>query len=92
MYRVIEELETDKGINSYREKYNKYTTAHKPEKKPVQKLANATARQQNANNGLGGYGYTSTSLGGIVKDKKFDGPFNRAKKALEDMGLDDLNQ
>lgn len=92
MYRVIEELETDKGINSYREKYNKYTTAHKPEKKPVQKLANVTARQQNANNGLGGYGYTSTSLGGIVKDKKFDGPFNRAKKALEDMGLNDLNQ
>lgn len=92
MYRKIEKLETDKGINSYHEKYNKYTKAIKPEKKPVQKLANATARQQNANNGLGGYGYTSTSLGGIVKDKKFDGPFNRAKKALEDMGLDDLNQ
>ena len=94
MYKVIKEIKTDddKSVNSYREKYNKYTTAHKPEKKPVQKLANATARQQNANNGLGGYGYTSTSLGGFVKDKKFDGPFNRANKALEDMGLDDLNQ
>lgn len=91
MYRKIEKLETDKGVNSYREKYNNYTKAIKPEKKS-QKLSDATSKQQNANNGLGGYGYTSTSLGGIVKDKKFDGPFNRAKKALEDMGLDDLNQ
>lgn len=92
MYRIIEKLETDEGINSYHEKYNKYTLTHKPEKKPIQRLANATSRQQNANNGLGGYGYANTSLGGIVKDKKFDGPFNRAKKALEDMGLNDLNQ
>lgn len=92
MYRIIEKLETDEGINSYHEKHNKYTLTHKPEKKPIQRLANATSRQQNANNGLGGYGYANTSLGGIVKDKKFDGPFNRAKKALEDMGLNDLNQ
>lgn len=96
MYRVIEELETDKGVNSYREKYNKYTTTHKPEKKPVQKLANATARQQNANNGLGGYGYTSTSLGGFVKSKKYDDEFSGSLNAIDNMrssaGLNDLNQ
>lgn len=93
MYRVIALLKTDEGksVNSFREKKYSYTEAIKPEKKS-QKLSDATSKQQNANNGLGGYGYTSTSLGGIVKDKKFDGPFNRAKKALEDMGLDDLNQ
>lgn len=96
MYRKIEKLETDKGVNSYREKYNKYTTAHKPEKKPVQKLANATARQQNANNGLGGYGYTSTSLGGIVKNKEYEGDFSNSLKARDNLmnfvGLNDLNQ
>lgn len=96
MYRVIEELETDKGVNSYREKYNKYTTAYKPEKKPVQTLANATARQQNANNGLGGYGYTSTSLGGIIKNKEYEGDFSNSLKARDNVmnfvGLNDLNQ
>lgn len=96
MYRKIEKLETDKGINSYHEKYNKYTKAIKPEKKPVQKLANATARQQNANNGLGGYGYTSTSLGGIVKSKKYDDEFSGSLNAIDNMrssaGLNDLNQ
>lgn len=98
MYKVIKEIKTDddKSVNSYREKYNKYTTAHKPEKKPVQKLASATAKQQNANNGLGGYGYTSTSLGGIVKSKKYDDEFSGSLNAIDNMrssaGLNDLNQ
>lgn len=93
MYRVIALLKTDEGksVNSFREKKYSYTKAVKPEKKS-QKLSDATSKQYNTNNGLGGYGYTNTSLGGFVKDKKFDGPFNRAKKALEDMGLNDLNQ
>ena len=96
MYRKIEKLETDKGINSYHEKYNKYTLTHKPEKKPIQRLANATSRQQNANNGLGGYGYTSTSLGGFVKSKKYDDEFSGSLNAIDNMrssaGLNDLNQ
>lgn len=98
MYSVIKEIKTDddKSVNSYREKYNKYTTAYKPEKKPVQKLANATARQQNANNGLGGYGYTSSSLGGIVKNKEYEGDFSNSLKARDNLmnfvGLNDLNQ
>jgi hypothetical protein len=95
MYRVIEELETDKGINSYREKYNKYTTAYKPKKKS-QKLSEATSKQSNANNGLGGYGYANTSLGGIVKGKKHDGDFSKSLKSLDNVinfvGLNDLNQ
>ena len=93
MYRRIKELETDEGesVNSFREKKYSYTKAIKPGKKS-QKLSDATSKVSNVNNGLGGYGYANTSLGGIVKDKKFDGPFNRAKKALEDMGLNDLNQ
>lgn len=95
MYRVIEELETDKGINSYREKYNKYAKAIKPEKKS-QKLSDATSKQYNANNGLGGYGYTSTSLGGIVKSKKYDDEFSGSLNSIDNMrsaaGLNDLNQ
>ena len=95
MYGVIEELETDKGINSYREKYNKYAKAIKPEKKS-QKLSDATSKQYNANNGLGGYGYTSTSLGGIVKSKKYDDEFSGSLNSIDNMrsaaGLNDLNQ
>ena len=95
MYRVIEKLETDKGINSYREKYNKYAKAIKPEKKS-QKLSDATSKQYNANNGLGGYGYTSTSLGGIVKSKKYDDEFSGSLNSIDNMrsaaGLNDLNQ
>lgn len=98
MYKVIKEIKTDddKSVNSYREKYNKYTTAHKPEKKPVQNLASATAKPQNANNGLGGYGYTSTSLGGIIKNKEYEGDFSNSLKARDNLmnfvGLNDLNQ
>ena len=95
MYSVIEKLETDKGINSYREKYNKYAKAIKPEKKS-QKLSDATSKQYNANNGLGGYGYTSTSLGGIVKSKKYDDEFSGSLNSIDNMrsaaGLNDLNQ
>ena len=95
MYKVIEKLETDKGINSYREKYNKYAKAIKPEKKS-QKLSDATSKQYNANNGLGGYGYTSTSLGGIVKSKKYDDEFSGSLNSIDNMrsaaGLNDLNQ
>lgn len=95
MYRKIEKLETDKGINSYHEKYNKYTLTHKPEKKS-QKSSDATSKQSNANNGLGGYGYTSTSLGGIVKSKKYDDEFSGSLNAIDNMrssaGLNDLNQ
>jgi hypothetical protein len=97
MYRVIKEIKTDedKSVYSYREKYNKYITAYKPKKKS-QKLSDATSKQSNANNGLGGYGYANTSLGGIVKGKKHDGDFSKSLKSLDNVinfvGLNDLNQ
>jgi hypothetical protein len=97
MYKVIKEIKTDddKSVNSYREKYNKYTTAYKPKKKS-QKLSDATSKQSNANNGLGGYGNANTSLSGIVKGKKHDGDFSKSLKSLDNVinfvGLNDLNQ
>jgi hypothetical protein len=97
MHRVIKEIKTDedKSVYSYREKYNRYATAYKPKKKS-QKLSDATSKQYNANNGLGGYGNANTSLGGIVKGKKHDGDFSKSLKSLDNVinfvGLNDLNQ
>lgn len=97
MYRRIKELETSEGksVNSFKEKKYSYTKAIKPEKKS-QKLSDATSKQFNANNGLGGYGYTSTSLGGIIKNKEYEGDFSNSLKARDNVmnfvGLNDLNQ
>jgi hypothetical protein len=97
MYRRIKELETSEGesVNSFKEKKYSYTKSVKPEKKS-QKLSDATSKQSNANNGLGGYGYANTSLGGIVKGKKHDGDFSKSLKSLDNVinfvGLNDLNQ
>ena len=97
MYRVISLLKTDEGksVNSFREKKYSYTRAIKPEKKS-QKLSDATSEVFNANNGLGGYQSTSTSTGGIIKNKEYEGDFSNSLKARDNLmnfvGLNDLNQ
>lgn len=97
MYRVISLLKTDEGksVNSFREKKYSYTKAIKPEKKS-QKLSDATSTVFNANNGLGGYQSTSTSTGGIIKNKEYEGDFSNSLKARDNLmnfvGLNDLNQ
>lgn len=98
MYGVIKELETDnnKGVNSYNEKRYSYTKAYKPKKKSIQKLSDATSKQQNPNNNGGGYQSTSTSVGGVIKGNKFESDWDRTDNAIYNMrkfvGLNDLNQ
>ena len=98
MYGVIKELETDnnKGVNSYNEKRYSYTKAYKPKKKSIQKLSDATSKQQNPNNNGGGYQSTSTSVGGVIKGNKYESDWDRTDNAIYNMrklvGLNDLNQ
>lgn len=97
MYRRIKELETDDGesVNSFKEKKYSYAITVEPKKKS-QKLSDAISKQPNVNNGLGGYGYANSSLGGIAKGKKYDDNFSGSHEAFDDMrnqaGLNDLNQ
>lgn len=97
MYRRIKELETDDGksVNSFKEKKYSYAITVEPKKKS-QKLSDAISKQPNVNNGLGGYQSTSTSIGGIIKNKEYEGDFSNSLKARDNLmnfvGLNDLNQ